>query len=267
MTNIKTLKTTAKFFIATLIMFNAASALSAERMRTQIAPSAHPLAKIIARVSPVGSTTIAGNGFVVGGNGCHVLTNFHVAFAKGLDAAGDIEWVTPIAPGHPVEIKVDLNADGTHMRTLEGRVVEYLNYDTDDMFGRSNDLAMIKLDDCLGKEYGIARFELPERTVHVPDTEISTLSLSSISPEKSALYIEKDCVAGSRSPIAGLFVHGCKSIPGMSGSPIFRNDTDGGFTIVGVTTGQIKPEGRPGLNYAIFSSIVTPFVRRVVGRN
>jgi hypothetical protein len=266
MKSITVLKFSVKLLTAA-VLTTPFSAYSGESARKVIAPTAHPLAKIIVQVSQVGSTTAAANGFVVGGDGCHVLTNFHVAFGKGKTASGDVEWVKPFATGHPLDIKLNLKADGTFNKQLKGRVIEYGAYDHDDLFGRSNDLAMVKLDECLGKEYGIARFEMPDRTVRVPQTAINTLSLSQVDASRSQMYLEERCVAAAKTPINGLFFQSCEAIAGMSGSPIFRNDADGGYTIVGMSSGIVKMPGEQKINYAIYSSLLTPFVESVLGNS
>lgn len=259
------LKLFANVLNTALILTVTVAASSAETDRKAIAPSAHPLAKIIVQVSQVGSATAAANGFVVGADGCHVLTNFHVAFGKGKAANGEIEWVEPIATGHPLDIKLDLQSNGTFGKQLKGRVVEYGPYHSDDLFGMSNDFAMVRLDQCLGKEYGVARLDKPEKTVRVPQTAINTISLSQLDAKRSQVYLEEKCVAASRTSISGLFFQTCKSLPGMSGSPIFRNDADGGYTIVGMTSGGLTLPGDQKVHFAIYASLLTPFVESVLG--
>lgn len=234
--------------------------------RKQIAPSAHPLAKIIVQVNQIGADPLmVANGFVAGSDGCHVLTNFHVAFGKGRDAAGEVAFVETIETGHEVEVSVGLNSKtGAFQRKMKARVVEFAAYRRDRR-GIRNDLAMLKLDECLGKDYALARFEVPDDTVKVPQTELSTLSLTKDHAARTALYLEEECASADDSKIAGLFFHSCKTINGMSGSPIFRKDADGGYTIVGISTGIMPFVGGKNLPYAIYSSIMTPFVQGVLG--
>ncbi len=54
-----------------------------------------PIAKLVGLITQVGAKGEEyGNGFVVGAEGCHVLTNFHVAFGKSVDrSSGEIEMV------------------------------------------------------------------------------------------------------------------------------------------------------------------------------
>lgn len=242
-------------------------ARSADDARKQILPSAHPLSKIVVQVNQVGADPLMfGNGFVVGSEGCHLLTNFHVAFGKGRDAKGEIAYVQPIQPGHELEVSVGLNSKtGTFQRKLKARVVEFAAYRPNDRRGLRNDMAMLKLDECLGKDYALARCEVPDDNVKVPETELSTLSLTKVDSSRSALYLEEKCVSASTSQTAGLFFHTCQSLPSMSGSPIFRKDSDGGFTIVGITTGRMPLVNGNEAPYAIYSSIMTPFVQGILG--
>ena len=125
---------------------------AADAGRLQISPSAHPLAKLVVEVAQVdGDLFFVGNGFVVGVDGCHVLTNVHVAYGKGRDANGDIVFVENIETGHVVEVGMDLNSrTGTYARKIKAIVVEFGNYKAKDKRKARNDLAILKLDDCLG---------------------------------------------------------------------------------------------------------------------
>ena len=124
---------------------------------------------------------------------------------------------------------------------------------------------MLKLDDCLGKEYGLARFEIPDQNVKVPETGLATLSLTKDQSARTALYLEEKCASAEDTKIAGVFFHSCENLPSMSGSPIFRKDADGGFTVVGIMTGNMPFANGKMLAYAIYSSIMTPFVQGILG--
>lgn len=260
-----------KFTTGTLafaaLSFIAITGHTTEAGRKQIAPSSHPLGKIVVEVAQIGGDPfVVGNGFVVGSDACHVLTNFHLAFGKGRKLNGEIEFVDPIQTGHVVDIGLDLNPKtGTYARKIRARVVEYGNFNPKVNRMKRNDLAILKLDECLDKSYGIARLEIPASDVHVPDANISTLSLSKTSAQTSGLFLEEKCKAGRDTPIAGLFFQTCENLYGMSGSPIFRTDLDGGHTIVGISTGSFEFSEKSELQYAIFSSVFTPFVQKVIG--
>jgi hypothetical protein len=139
------------------------------------------------------------------------------------------------------------------------------------MFGARGDYALIRLDECLGKAYGIAKFDNPDRKTSVPETVISTLSISRISPTKSAVFYEEKCMALPKTPVSGVFSQTCVTEDGMSGSPIFRTNDDGSYTIVGMTTGALVNQPRGGepktiVPYAIYASILTPFLTSALGK-
>jgi Trypsin-like peptidase domain len=265
-----TVKCAATTALLAALFTSTLSAQSQISARKEILPTSHPLAKIVVQIAQVGARpSVAANGIVVGGDGCHILTNFHVAFVKDRDSQGKDVYVDSIAPGHVVEVGVDLNPNsGGFDRTIKARVVEYANYNhlnPKDRRRIRNDLAMLKLDDCLGKNYGIARFEQPDESVNVPQTELSTLSISKLNAKKSALFYQATCKSGSDTNVAGVFFQDCEIEPGMSGSPIFRKDADGGYTIVGISTGHLVIPGQPDVPYAIYSSALAPFVQSVIG--
>lgn len=245
------------------------SSYSGEGARKRISPSAHPMSKAVVQVSQVGvgaSTFEVGNGIVVGENGCHVLTNFHVAFGKAKRLDGGTVLVDRLEAGHMVDVGVDLNErTGSFERTIKARVVEFLNYHPTELRRRKNDQVLLRLDNCLGRAYGIARIEIPGVGVHVPQTFLYTLSISKIDAKTSGLFLESECFAAADTPVAGLFFQTCESLPGMSGSPIFRQDSDGGYTVVGMSTGKLIVKNGKEVPFAIYSSAIGPFVQSVVG--
>lgn len=259
-----TQRTDIKTIIAVGLLFVSQSAFSVESARKQISPADHPFSKMVVEVVSV--STVVGNGIVVGEDGCNVLTNFHVAFGKSVDRNGDILLVDRLETGHVVDVGVDLNPrTGTFNRTIRARVVEFANFRPKDLRSRKHDLAMLRLDTCLGREYGLARFEVPEDGVRVPQSQLQTLSLSKTDAKRSALFFQEKCVSESRSAVAGLFFSNCETKPGMSGSPILRADSDGGFTVVGINTGSLPTVEGTEIPFAIFSSVIAPFVQSVIG--
>mgnify|MGYP002783770161 CR=1 FL=1 len=114
----------------------------------------HPLAKSLVAVNQLGmEQSHHGNGFFWGPNGCFVVTNFHVAFAKAkIDRKMD--WIYPTrrefvqnAKRHRLNIRADLDPDtGEFRRNLEGRVIRYANYDrTTTNNSAGDDIAILKL--------------------------------------------------------------------------------------------------------------------------
>ena len=237
--------------------------------RKPISADAHPLGKTLVHINQVGGEMVSyGNGFIVGKDGCHILTNFHVAFGKSKDGRGNDIFVDNVSVGHEVVVQADLNSrtGRFNKQGLKARVVEFGDYRPNSDIGMREDMAMLKLDTCLGKEFGIAKFEPKKDGVIVPANGlISTLSISKDATLKNTLFLERNCVAADDSPIAGVFAMTCKQIGGMSGSMVFNEDADGGFTIVAMSSRGLGHTAKESVNLAIFASYLTPFVESVLG--
>jgi hypothetical protein len=263
-------KITLKMALLTSAMFSSVSfAQVVSKGRMPISADSHPLGKIVVLINQVGGEKVSyGNGFIIGKDGCHVVTNFHVAFAKDKTPKGKLVLVDNVDVGHEVMVQADLNSRTGQFskRNLKARVVEFGDFRENSEVGMREDMAVLKLETCLGKEFGIAKFEPSEQGVHVPKNgRISTLSISKDETLKNEMFLEEDCVAASGSPVAGVFGMNCKLISGMSGSMVFNKDLDGGYTIVGMSSRTIGGDIKTAVSMAIFASHLTPFVESVIG--
>lgn len=246
----------------------ASSSVQAEEGRQIIDPATLPISKAIVQITQLNGVADGGaaNGFIIGKAGCHVLTNFHVAFATDKKKAnGEMILVPDLEVGHTVNVGIDLDAKtGVFSRNLKARVVDFGNYEQGTTEGLRGDIAVLKLDECLGEKYGKLKIQKSTQGHRPPTGILSTLSISKISETKSALFIEKECAAADRTPIAGIFVSTCTTIGGMSGSPIIRTEKGGRYTVVGITTGAFLTETGE-ISRALNYSIIAPFVEGVLG--
>lgn len=251
--------------MATLTIISPAFAV--DEGRKMIDPATEPVSKVVVQVAQLlGISKGAGNGVVVGSEACHVLTNFHVAYGKGNKPEGGMILVDNQEVGHVVEVGVDLDTKtGTFRRRIKARVVEFGNFEEGNSMGMRGDLAMLKLDECLGKQYGLVKIEKPEQGQVAPLGALTVLGFSKITETKFALFAEKTCGAVQKTPIAGLFVSTCESLPGTSGSPVLKQDKNGQWLLVGMQTGRLTLKGGEMISYALHSSTIAPFVESVLG--
>lgn len=271
MEQLSSAKTKMKIF-AKIIVIMATSAMTfsgfaADEGRKKIDPATEPISKVVVQVAQLpGISKGAGNGVVVGSEACHVLTNFHVAYGKGQKPEGGMILVDNQEVGHVVEVGVDLDTKtGTFRRRIKARVVEFGNFEEGNSMGMRGDLAMLKLDECLGKQYGLVKVEKPEQGQVAPLGALTVLGFSKITETKFALFAEKTCGAVQKTPIAGLFVSTCKIIAGASGSPVLKQDKNGQWLLVGMQTGELTLKGGEMIAYALHSSTIAPFVESVLG--
>lgn len=124
-----------------------ASSFGQESARKPVDPSG-PFAKLVGQITQAGPSDGAfANGFIVGAEGCHILTNFHVAFGKAKDPkTGEVEMVDRVDVGHLVHFAFDLDSKtGKFKRTMRAKVVDFGNYEAGTSRGFLGDLALLRL--------------------------------------------------------------------------------------------------------------------------
>ena len=86
-----------KLPVCLCLAFLAAPAPADEPARKPIDPNTG-FARLTGQVVQTGTSEGFGNGFVIGRMGCHVLTNFHVAFGKSKNlSTGEVQFVDALA--------------------------------------------------------------------------------------------------------------------------------------------------------------------------
>jgi hypothetical protein len=262
-----TLKLLATITVIMATSTIASSGLAADEGRKMVDPGNEPVSKVVVQITQLpGISKGAGNGVIVGADACHVLTNFHVAYGKDNNPKGGMILVDDQEVGHVVEVGVDLDPKtGTFRRKIKARVIEFGNFEEGTSQGMRGDLAMLKLDECLGKSYGLVKVEKPEPGQVAPDGALTVFGFSKIAENKSGLFAEKACGAVEVTPIAGLFISTCKIVPGASGSPVLKQDKNGEWLLVGMQTGELTLKSGKMIAYALHSSTLAKFVEGVIG--
>jgi len=264
-------KSTAAIFTI-LSIFSIAEVALAKSTR-KFLDSSHPLAKAVAAVSQKGGKGLLGNGVIVGDGGCFVLTNAHVAFGKSKDESGRVELIEQVKVGHEVMVNVDFDSkSGKFRKALKASVVEFGNYESDTRRGRSEDVALLKLETCLGPGYGIANFEQDAETKRIPVGKLSTVSISDING-KVGIVVEDECspfegVEGNPaaiSPITGLAVTNCHLQEGMSGSMLLASDSSGSTRLVGINQGKDQMADGSVVSVAVYARKFNKVLASVLG--
>ncbi len=206
-----------------------------------------------------------GNGFVIGPNGCHVLTNFHVAFGTSADPKmGKTIMVDKVDVGHTVNFAFDLDSkSGRFNRTIKAKVVEFGNYEIGTSRGFLGDIALLRLDTCLGQEHGQLEIDRPAADKRLPTGNLMTVSSSRSQSGKNEVLVEEGCRSRTATSVTGLMVSNCESVPGMSGSMILEEGVDNKWRLVGVTTGGGAYVNGKQVSKAIYASAINKFLDRL----
>lgn len=245
----------------------AATALAQQSIRKSVDPQG-PFAKLTGQITQIGASNRAyGNGFLVGTEGCHVLTNFHVAFGKSADPkTGEPEIVDSVEIGHTVNFAFDLDAtSGVFRRTMKARVVEFGNYEIGTSRGFLGDIAVLRLENCLGKDYGQLEIDRPPTDKRLPTEMLMTVRSSRTQAGKNEVLVEEGCRPVPATPIAGMMMSDCESVPGMSGSMILEEGPDKKLRLVGVTTGGGAVVNGRQISKGIYASVLNKFLDPVLG--
>lgn len=147
---------------------------------------------------------------------CHALTVQH---AFGTRRA---------AVGRSVSFASGVHGPAKNWRVTSALVIADGGLDlrepADDGFSiRKSDWALLKLDKCLGRMFGHVRVSsrLPD-----PDERIGVAGYPVDKPLSAGLIVDPSClIRGTRS---GVLLHDCSTLPGNSGSPLFRIVLDHG---------------------------------------
>ena len=225
-------------------------------------------AKLTGQITQIGATGAEyGNGFIVGAEGCFVLTNFHVAFGKSIDrATGEIEMVDNVAVGHSVNFALDAEArTGKHKTTMKATVVEFGNYESGTSRGFLGDIALLRLENCLGKEYAQLPIDRPAAGKTLPTGKLMTVSSSRAGSGKNEVLVEQGCRARNATPVVGMMLSDCEIVGGMSGSMILEEGADGKWRLAGVTTAAGAHVDGKQLSKAIYATAINKFLDSAMG--
>lgn len=265
-------KSTAAIF-AILSIFSIAEVALAKSTR-KFLDSSHPLAKAVVMVDQIGGSGVMGNGVIVGEGGCYALTNFHIAFGKSKDRkTGAITLVDKVEVGHSVKLDVAFDSrQGKFTQSVKAKVVEFGNYEQDTRRGKTQDYAILKLDECMGPGYGILNFEADADKKRIPNGKISTVALAQLGG-KFGIVMEESCPAFeevqgkpfAQAPLTGMVVTNCFLEEGTSGSMLLATDDSGSARLVGLNQGgDFTSDGRE-ISVAVYARSFNKVLASVLG--
>lgn len=251
----QTMELTAKVVIAGLVAC-LASVASAQSKRVPIDPKS-PLARPIGQVSQVGSGR-TGDGFIMGDDGCFVVTNFHVAFA---DPYSD-GLLKETKLGHVVNFSYDLNAStGKFEKTVAATVVKLGNYNRKSVRGMQNDLVTLQLSSCAGSHFSTMKYRPESKGSEVSSDALATVSTNVMPDGKVEIVKEEGCLS-TEEPAAGILATNCQGVPGMSGSMLLRRESSDRWLLAGVN--MMILEGGP-IQRTFALSVTSHYFNKTVG--
>ena len=253
------------FFTTAFLLGASASAL--QPLRKPVDPTG-AFAKLTGQITQSGPSDGAfANGFIIGAEGCHILTNFHVAFGKAKDPkTGEIEMVDRVEVGHLVNFAFDLDSrTGKFKRTMKAKVVDFGNYEAGTSRGFLGDLALLRLESCLGREYGYLEVDRPAEGKFLPMGKLKTVSSSRNSRGENEVLVEEGCLADNATTVVGMMLASCEIVGGMSGSMILEEGADKRWRLVGVATSAGAIENGKQVTKAIYVNAINKFLNAALG--
>lgn len=250
-----------------ILVLMSASVMAESTGRKVVDPESNPYAKLVGEVTQVGNTKFVGNAFIVGSKGCHIVTNYHVAFGKHKDPkTGEIEIVENADIGHIVNFAFDLDGKtGIFRRMMKAKVIDFGNYEADTTQGLVGDLAILQLESCMGTEYGGPKLDRPEAGKFTPKGNLMTVSTSRNEKGLNEILVEDGCKAEARTPAAGIMISNCDVRAGMSGSMILEHAQDGPLRLVGMSTEGKNLNDGSRISIAIYSRALTKLIDSAIG--
>jgi V8-like Glu-specific endopeptidase len=158
----------------------------------------------------------AGTGFLV--SECHVLTVQH-AFSEVQPAVGHRMTFRAAPSDHaPQSSRGTIVASGNSNVAL--RAQDYSE-------GRSKDWMLIRLDQCLGKSLGYVEISVDETfSDAIASAPVRSAGFPQDRPSADTLIMDSECKI--RASSFRELMHDCATLPGNSGSPVFREVRSGG---------------------------------------
>lgn len=235
------------------------------------ADSKNQFTKLVGHITQLNNTDprIYGNAFVVGSEGCFVLTNAHVAFGTGKRDAetGEVELIENVDVGHTVNFSFDFDSkSGKFQKKMKAKVVEFGNYENGTSRGLIGDIAILRLESCLGKSYAGLEIDRPAATKRIPTGNLMTVSATR--DEKSGrleMLVEQGCKSLPDTPATGLVLSTCENPPGTSGSMLMEEGQDGKWRLAGLNANQVIMNDGSKIARSIYASAINQFADPVLG--
>jgi hypothetical protein len=167
---------------------------------------------------------------------CHVVTAYHVAFMKQRDPVTGRVETFPGKVGHTAEFVVGPlpEAPGTFGARARATVVGFGRFSGGSFEGMAGDWAILRLDPCLGREFGFLKYARPAGDRPLPTGALMTIGFPRSRIGQRGVTVETGCSARDHGPVDGLLGVDCAFEVGMSGGPVLERQADGSWLVVGL---------------------------------
>ena len=209
---------------------------------------------------------LTGNAFVIGKKGCFILTSYHVAFGKSIDSDGFINMVDDENIGHKVNFAYNLDPkSGRFQQKIKAAVVGFGDYGHDTNRGLIGDIAILRLENCLGKGFSNLELDRPAADKRIPTGRLMTVSATTNDRNgKVEMLVEEGCRSLPATPAQGMILSTCETPPGASGSMLLEEGQDGKWRLVGLNTGQITLSDGSTVAQSVFATAINELVDPVL---
>jgi hypothetical protein len=128
----------------------------------------------------------------------------------------------------------------------------------------------LKLDSCLGPDFGTIEFDQEAHSKRFPDGKLMTVSYGVLDGKEG--IIEEQCDSIQSTPITGLMLSTCFNEAGMSGAMILeKSKSDGKFRLAGIMQGHDMVVGSDGspvtVPVAVYARAFNPIIAAALGEN
>lgn len=253
--------------LALMLIFSMLEVAAANAQTRKFIDAKSEYGRIVGIISQLDGTGLVSNGFVVGKSGCHVVSTFHSVYGINIDSEGNTVLADDLSVGRKVRFLVDWDSKGRRFKhDINASVVEIGNYVRDTRRGRTQDIAVLKLDICLGSQYGTLAFDHEASRKRFPIGDLLTIGFGTINGEVG--IIVEECAALQGTPITGLMITNCYTEPGSSGMMYLeKNSDDGKFRLVGVHQGRETLADGTNVPVAVYARAFNPILDRALGEN
>ncbi len=213
-----------------------------------------------------------GTAFLVGE--CHVMTTYHSAFLPERGARLDRrDTAAPFAASTLLfHAGADRHRPGRFATRTRARVVDFGNYHPGTSRGMRGDWAILRLDECLGRQYGWLPILPPTDGAYPPAGPLMTVSFPLSARTRAGVAVESPCHARDRERLFGLVAVDCAFEAGMSGGPILERQANGQWWVVGMiqlrhtpVVGPLPAYSRRHRNQMLHAAAFLPAVQRLTG--
>ncbi len=182
-----------------------------------------------------------GTAFLV--SSCHIATAYHVAFMSGRNPRTGAVEISPPRAGQSAEFLVgpDPKTPAKFAARTRATVVAFGRFAKTDFKGMAGDWAILRLDSCLGRQYGYLKSARPEPGSPMPTGPLMTIGYPALRAGRPGITVENGCKARDHGPVSGLVGVDCAFESGMSGGPVLERQSGGEWQVVGLIQQSMAP--------------------------